>query len=177
MNSPSIGHSFAGIDFSYSGPYGTNSFMSGTPFRPFGGDSVAVLPVIESGHDSRCFADEVAIDFPSMASVVDRIRSSFLAGERSTPLSTAIRLSHREAIDGATLPLEVLVRCTCRSCGGRGESWTERCSSCDGSGAELQSQQLRVNVPAGVLDGALFRFTVTPRHHPPTRIELRVLVG
>jgi hypothetical protein len=177
MNSPHIGHSFAGIDFSYNGPYRTSSLMSGKAFRPFGCDSVAVLASSESGHDSSCFADEVAIDFPSMAPAIDRIRSSFLAGERSTPLSTAIHLSRREALDGATLPLEVPVRCTCRSCGGRGESWTERCSSCDGSGAELLSQQLRVNVPAGVLDGALFRFTVTPRHHPTTRIELRVLVS
>jgi DnaJ-class molecular chaperone len=151
--------------------------MSRKSFRPFGADSVAVLAGSENGQDASCFADEVAIDFPSMAPAVDRIRSAFLAGERSTPLSTAIRLSYREALAGATLPLEVPVRCTCRRCGGRGESWTERCDSCDGSGAQLLSHHLRVNLPAGVLDGALFRFTVTPRHHPTTRIELRILVG
>ena len=151
--------------------------MSGKSFRPFGGDSVAVLAAAESGHDSRCFADEVAIDFPSMAPAVDRIRGAFLAAERSTPLTTAIHLSYREALNGATLPLEVPVKCTCRQCGGRGESWTEPCRFCDGSGAELLRHQLRVNVPAGVPDGALFRFTVTPRHHPTTRIELHVLVS
>jgi hypothetical protein len=32
-------------------------------------------------------------------------------------------------------------------------------------------------VPAGVLDGTCFNFTVTPRHNPPTRVELCVLVA
>ncbi len=151
--------------------------MKRMPFRPFGGDSVAVMAGPDHGHDSSCFADEVAIDFPSMTPAVDRMRTAFLAEERTTPLTTAIRLSCREARDGATLPLEVPVRCTCRRCGGRGESWTERCDGCNGSGAELLSHQLRVNLPAGVMDGALFRFTVTPRHHPTTRIELRIQVN
>lgn len=151
--------------------------MSGKSFRPIGGDQLAVFAAGDSGHEGRCFADEVAIDFPSMAPAVDRIRSGFLADERSTPLTTAIHLSHHEARSGATLPLEVPVKCTCRTCGGRGESWTELCDSCEGSGAELLRRQLRINVPAGVLDGALFRFTVTPRHHPTTRIELRILVS
>jgi len=37
--------------------------------------------------------------------------------------------------------------------------------------------QLNVAVPAGVSDGACFNFTLIPRHDPPTRIELRVLVA
>ena len=50
--------------------------MSGGTFRPFGGDSIAVL-----GTDSRrasthaeCCADEVVIDFPSVAMAVERMR-------------------------------------------------------------------------------------------------------
>jgi hypothetical protein len=42
---------------------------------------------------------------------------------------------------------------------------------------ELRSHHLHVDVPAGVLDGTCFRFTVTPPHNPPTRVELRVLVA
>jgi hypothetical protein len=41
----------------------------------------------------------------------------------------------------------------------------------------MLSHQVHVTVPAGVSDGARFRFTVTPRHHPATRIELHVLVA
>lgn len=124
-----------------------------------------------------CFADEVGIDFPSMAPAVDRMRRSFLAGERAAALSATIQVSRREAREGAAVPLSVPVSCTCGACGGRGESWTEPCSRCDGSGTEWRRHQLRVLVPAGVLDGACFQFTVAPRHDPPTRVELRVLVA
>jgi len=126
---------------------------------------------------AECFADEVGIDFPSVAPAIDRIRRSFLADEAATALSATIQLSAREAREGALIPLVVAVSCTCGACGGRGESWTEPCSRCDGSGAELRRHRLRVVVPAGVLDGARFNFTVAPRHDPPTRVELRVLIA
>ena len=102
--------------------------------------------------------------------------SAFLANERASAIDAAIRLSHREAAAGAVVPLDVPVRCICHHCGGRGELWAERCPSCSGHGVELLRHQLRVSVPGGVLDGTLFHFTVTPRHHPPTRIELRIHV-
>lgn len=124
-----------------------------------------------------CFADEVVIDFPSMAPAVDRIRRSFLADEHAAALSATIQLSPREARQGATVPLNVPVSCTCGACGGRGESWTEPCRRCQGSGAELRRRRLQVLVPAGVLDGTRLQFTLAPRHDPPTRIELRVLVA
>jgi hypothetical protein len=131
----------------------------------------------EDRHDASCFADEVAIDFPSVDLAVSRIRRAFLADERPTQVRTTVRLSDREARNGATVPLDVPVRCTCRQCGGRGESWTEPCALCDGSGAELLHQPLHVTLPAGVLDGARFQFSVTPRQNITTRIELHVLVS
>ena len=143
----------------------------------FGRNRFAVHGVADGGVDANCFADEVGIDFPSVAPAVDRIRRSFLAEERAAALSATIQLSPREAREGATVPLVVPVPCTCGACGGRGESWTEPCSRCQGSGAELRRHQLQVLVPAGVLDGARFKFTLAPRHDPPTRVELRVLVA
>lgn len=150
--------------------------MGGNTFRPFGGDHVAVIATEDNRHDVSCFADEVVVDFPSVAPAVDRIRRGFLAEDRTPPIGTAIELSRREAREGATLPLEVPVRCTCRRCGGRGESWASACGRCDGSGTELLRHLLQVSLPAGVLDGAHFTFTVTARLNPPTRIELRVRV-
>jgi hypothetical protein len=150
--------------------------MGGNTFRPFGGPQVAVIGSDDSHHEVSCFADEVVVDFPSTASAVQRIRSAFLAGERAAALDAAIRLSWRDAAAGAVVPLEVPVRCTCHECGGRGESWAEPCPSCDGNGSELLHHQLRVSLPAGVVDGTRFHFTVTPRHHPPTRIELLIHV-
>jgi hypothetical protein len=151
--------------------------MPGNMFRPFGGDQVAVAGV-DARHDAAsCFADEVAIDFPSVAPAVDRMRQAFVADERTEALRAAITLSTREAREGTTVPLEVPVRCTCHTCGGRGETWTESCGPCRGSGVELLRHQLQVLVPAGVIDGTRFCFTLTPRHHPPTRIELQVQVA
>ena len=150
--------------------------MGRQSFRAFG-SAASTVASVAIRDDASCFADEVIIDFPSVAPAVDRIRRAFLADERGTALSTAIQLSPREAMAGATVPLEVPVRCTCHSCGGRGETWSEPCPRCAGSGHELLRHQLQVSVPAGVSDGTRFHFTVTPRHDPPTRIELHVLVA
>jgi hypothetical protein len=150
--------------------------MSGRTFRPFGRNSVDVSGE-ECRVDSSCFADEVVVDFPSMAPAIERMRRSFLNDERTAALSATIQLTAHEAREGALIPLEVPVSATCRHCGGRGETWTEQCSCCNGSGAELRRHQLHVTVPAGVSDGARFNFTLIPRHDPPTRIELCVLVA
>ncbi len=137
---------------------------------------MTAMAIDDRGLSAECFADEVVIDFPSMLPAVDRIRSAFVAEERPLPLRAAIGLSRREARYGALVPLEVPVRSTCRHCGGRGGSWSEACSHCNGSGVELRRHRLKVAVPAGVMDGARFLFTVAPRRYPPTRIELRVFV-
>ena len=146
-------------------------------FRPFGGDRVGVMAGDESPHEITCFADEVVIDFPSVAPAVERIRRAFLADESPATLSIPLQLSDRDALAGATVPLDVPVRCICRHCGGRGELWTESCPRCHGRGEELLCHQLQVTLPAGVADGARFRFTVMARRNPPTRIELHVFVG
>ena len=131
----------------------------------------------EHRHEVSCFADEVVIDFPSVAAAVDRMRRAFVADESPSAYAAAISLTRREARSGATVPLDVPVACTCRRCGGRGESWTESCPRCAGTGTERVGHQVQVTVPAGVTDGARFCFTVTPRHNPPTRVELYVAVG
>lgn len=151
--------------------------MRGNTFRPFGGGRVAVMSGENHRHEDSCFADEVVIDFPSVAPAVDRMRRAFLADERPATHGAVIQLTPREARHGATVPLDVPVCCTCRHCGGRGESWTEACERCEGRGSEMLRHQLQVSIPAGVLDGATFHFTVTSRHNAPTRIELQVLVA
>ena len=126
-------------------------------------------------HD--CFADEIAIDFPSVGHVVERIRDAFL-GERPRAelLTTELHLSKREAFDGLVVPLEVPIRGTCPICGGRGESWTERCDPCCGTGESLFHHPVRLSVPAGVADGTRFRFRVTSPHAASVRVEVRVAI-
>jgi hypothetical protein len=152
--------------------------MNGDTFRPYGGDAIAVPGGQNAANTTHadCFADEVVIDFPSVAPAIEKMRSAFVDGDRGRPLSARVSLSMRQACDGVTVPLEIPVRTTCRTCGGRGETWSDPCVPCEGTGTEVLRHQVNVTVPAGVVDGACFRFTVATRHDPPTRIELLVAV-
>lgn len=124
------------------------------------------------------FADEIAVDFPSISEVIDRIRKEFLGAEESADdsLSAEILLSRREAFDGVVVPLDVPVRSTCPLCDGRGESWMEPCRGCSGTGAWHLPHRVRLSVPAGVADGTRFHFTISAPHTPPTHVEVRVAV-
>ena len=96
------------------------------------------------------FADEIAIDFPSVTPAVERMRDAFLGVANDGVLQAELSLSPREASDGHVVPLEVPVRSTCPRCGGRGESWTERCHVCCGTGDAEFRHTVRVSVPPGV---------------------------
>jgi hypothetical protein len=67
---------------------------------------------------NECFADEIAIDFPSVGPVIDRMRDAFL-GERvdADVLRAQVSLTQREASGGLVVTLEVPVRVTCPHCG------------------------------------------------------------
>jgi DnaJ-class molecular chaperone len=122
------------------------------------------------------FADEIAIDFPSVSSVLDRMRAAFFAAEQAVTLSAELVLTPREAFDGVRVPIEVPLRRTCPRCGGRGETWTEWCAACGGLGEVASTHSLSVHVPPGVREGSRFRFSVTPAGAPPTIVEVRVVI-
>lgn len=122
------------------------------------------------------FADEVDIDFPSVASVLDRMRSSFFGASHATNLSAEIVLTPQEAFWGTSVPLDVPLRRTCPRCGGRGEIWQEWCAPCGGGGEVSARHEMQLRVPAGVREGARFRFTVMPPGAPPTLVEVRVSI-
>jgi DnaJ-class molecular chaperone len=128
----------------------------------------------------RSFADEVAIDFPAVTAGSDKVVRMRLAFDEAdfnaTYLSAEITLSRHQAGAGAAVPLEVPLRWTCKDCGGRGEVWGDRCEGCQGSGHALRHRLLTVSVPAGVVDGARFTFSVSPPRGPRTRVHVRVFV-
>jgi hypothetical protein len=126
-------------------------------------------------HD--CFADEIAIDFPSAGRVVERMRDSFL-GEPSPRdvFEAELPLSPREAFAGLVMPLVVPIRGACPCCGGRGESWADPCLHCAGSGEALFHHTVSVAVPPGVSDGATFRFRVTSAHTGSVRVTVRIAI-
>lgn len=125
----------------------------------------------------ECFADEIAIDFPSVERVVERMRDRFLGeGESDRVLSAEVSLSQFEAWRGHVVPLEIPVRATCAKCGGRGETWAEPCGDCCGSGDALLRHAVRVSVPPRVEDGTRLRFRLSSPDAPPVRVEVRVVI-
>lgn len=122
--------------------------------------------------------DEIAIDFPSAARVLDRMRAAFFGRDLlgRSPVAAEISLSRDEARLGADVPLALPVRVLCTSCGGRGEVWFESCDECAGSGDLISPRHLRLTLPPGISDGARFRLLVPSEGGPSTVVELRIAI-
>lgn len=137
-------------------------------------------PAPRIGRASRSvLADEVAVDFPSMAPIVARMREAFFAaaGERGAATRRAeVELTARQADRGVRVPLDLAVPHTCPACGGRGELWTGPCGLCGGSGAGLLPHRLHFRVPPGMRHGTRLRYSVMPPHAFETRVEVRIAV-
>lgn len=136
----------------------------------------AVLRETQQSGRGGWLDDEVAIDFPSVSSVLDRMRSSFFGAEVPAELSTEIELTPEEAFWGISVPLDIPLRQTCPACGGRGEAWEQWCVTCEGDGDVCAQHPMRLRVPAGVRPGARFRFSVMPPGDIPTLVEVRISV-
>ena len=125
-----------------------------------------------------CFADEIAIDFPNVGNAVERMRDAFLGvREDDDVLRREVLVSCREAWDGLVVPIDVPLRGLCRHCGGSGETWTEPCAGCRGTGTWLQHHSVRVPLPPGVADGACIRFRVSSPGAESVRVEIRIAIA
>lgn len=122
------------------------------------------------------FADEVAIDFPSVTDLLDRMQHAFFGVSAVEELSAEIVLTPIEALEGTTIPMGVPVRQTCLRCGGRGETWQEWCGACGGCGDVRVYHDVELRVPAGVRGGERFRFSVMPAGAPLTRVDVRISI-
>jgi len=128
--------------------------------------------------DDEWRPDEIAIDFPSIDALLDRMRSAFVGPLTPPPaLSAEIVLTPHEAFFGAVVPLRVPVRTMCEACGGRGETWLDPCDRCGGSGEAVVSCDVRLDVPAGVRPGTVIRFAVSPGASPTTFVEARIAIA
>ena len=125
---------------------------------------------------ASCLADEVAIDFPSVDSVLDRMRQAFFGRRAAAGCPIELPVTPREAFWGGNITLQVPLRRTCTPCGGRGEVWDECCTACGGAGYRAARHEVRVRVPAGVRDGTRVRFRVSVPGVPDTTIDARVVV-
>lgn len=121
-------------------------------------------------------ADEVHLDFPSVLSVLDRMRHSFFGASRRPDRAPDILVSPQEAFWGATVALDIPVTRTCAHCGGRGEVWNEWCADCAGDGDLPGRQSARVRIPAGVQDGTRIRFRVSAPGIRQTLVDARIRI-
>ena len=121
-----------------------------------------------------CLADEVHRDFPSVLTVLDRMRHSFFGGGAPAGDGPVIVVSPQEAFWGAIVPLDVPVRRTCAGCGGRDEVWNDWCADCGGVGDVAAHQAVSLRVPAGVRDGSRIRFRVAAPGTRPALIDARI---
>jgi molecular chaperone DnaJ len=137
--------------------------------------AVARAPAAPEAWD--VLGDEIAIDFPSIERLLDRMRAAFFGPLAEPCLSAEILLTPREAFFGTVVPLDVPVRRICPACGGRGERWMELCDLCDGTGGAVVPHRVRVRVPPRVRDGAVFRFAVAPAAAAPTSVEVRIAIA
>jgi hypothetical protein len=127
-----------------------------------------------------CFADEIAIDFPSVELAVERMRDAFLGERPGDDVDVVVRrevlISRREAWDGLVVPIEVPIRGLCRHCGGRGGTWSEPCADCHGVGTQPEAHCVRITLPPGVTDGARIRFRVSSPGADAVRVEIRITI-
>jgi hypothetical protein len=123
---------------------------------------------------AECLADEVHVDFPSVLTVLDRMRQSFFGAAPRSDAGPEVVVTPQEAFRGAIVRLDVPVRRTCASCGGRGEVWNDWCVDCGGVGDVDARQAVRLRVPAGVLDGARIRFRVSAPGTRRTIVDARI---
>ena len=129
-----------------------------------------------AGRAENWLADEVVIDFPSVSSVLDRMRHSFFGASPEAALAAEVIITPQEAFWGALVHVHVPLRRTCLRCGGRGEVWSEGCLFCGGAGEMSSTHEMRLRVPAGVREGARFRLSVSPAGAPSTLVELRISI-
>jgi molecular chaperone DnaJ len=122
------------------------------------------------------FADEVAIDFPSVADLLDRMRHAFFGASSPEELPAEIVLTRLEASEGTTIPIGIPVRQTCLRCGGRGETWQEWCGLCGGCGDVQAFHDVELRVPAGVRAGERIRLAVMPPGAPLTRVDVLISI-
>jgi hypothetical protein len=143
----------------------------GGPGGPGGNDAVRAGDA-RSGRGEMP-RDEIAIDFPSLYPLIDRMRESFFSDDASR-WSAYIELTRGEARDGARVPIDVPHAETCEACGGRGEIWTDRCAECAGRGTRPASHRVRLVLPAGVAHGAELLYQLRMPAGPPALLAVSV---
>jgi len=91
------------------------------------------------------------------------------------PTAEAIaEIDFAQAVRGTSVVVPVRREVTCPQCGGAGSGGRGPCTRCGGAGALVQTDRIRVKVPAGIGDGDRVRATVGGRAAGEVAVVVRV---
>jgi len=100
-------------------------------------------------------------------------------GRAATPapdasLEATVELDFAQAVRGTSVVVPVRREVACSQCGGKGTVGGRVCSRCRGSGMLVQTDRLRVRLPAGVGDGDRVRATLKDGSKRDVAVIVRV---
>jgi molecular chaperone DnaJ len=90
------------------------------------------------------------------------------------PIEAAVELEFAQAVRGASVVVPVQREVVCRECGGSGRLRSRACPRCHGTGTLVQTDRLRVKLPAGVGDGDRVRATLKDGSKREVAVVVRV---
>lgn len=108
--------------------------------------------------------DELGAVRPSAEALFEQFMRNFAVsvvpkGDRLAGLDIGVILSPGEAERGVVVPLRVPVLAPCQACGGSGGWWLP-CGRCRGRGLTPREQDVRIEIPAGVRNGAVIEVSL-----------------
>jgi molecular chaperone DnaJ len=90
------------------------------------------------------------------------------------PIEAAVELEFAQAVRGASVVVPVQREVVCGECGGSGKLRSRVCPRCHGSGTLVQTDRLRVKLPAGVGDGDRVRASLKDGSKREVAVVVRV---
>jgi molecular chaperone DnaJ len=93
---------------------------------------------------------------------------------QGAPLEVSAELDFAQAVRGASVVVPVRREVPCGQCGGTGDVGGKPCPRCHGSGVLVQTDRLRVRLPAGVGDGDRVRASLKDSSKREVAVVVRV---
>jgi molecular chaperone DnaJ len=90
------------------------------------------------------------------------------------PIEATVELEFAQAVRGASVVVPVQREVVCSACNGSGKARSRVCPRCRGTGMLVQTDRLRVKLPAGVGDGDRVRATLKDSSKREVAVVVRV---
>ncbi len=124
------------------------------------------------GFDFRSFGG-----FADLGDIFGNLFGGFGRGARrqaEAPLEVSVQLEFAQAVRGTSVVVPVRREVACSQCGGTGAVSGRACPRCHGSGTLVQTDRLRVKLPAGVGDGDRVRASLKDGSRREVAVVVRV---